>query len=166
MSFFSKCCCLYQECGTNNYLIYTGTHDNLAGIRLICEWLIAAFIQLEILIMSFSGIYSANILYSGFIFCCGHCIPKSGKGLLKQGSGCTNRSIYSVSAGGTLQRHVCTHKMWCFQFPSSRASCRSVICLARLDGIRVPLTALITITTHSEPASQWIDMLDILKMGM
>lgn len=59
----------------------------------------------------------------------------------------------SVSRDGTLRKHMNAHQMLCFEFPSSRASCRSVICLARLDGIREPLTALIAITTHSKPAS-------------
>jgi len=76
------------------------------------------------------------------------------------------QDILSVSPGGTLWKHIHMHKMWCFQLPSSRASCRSVICLARPDGIRAPLTALIAIATHSKPASYWIDMLDILKMDM
>lgn len=64
-------------------------------------------------------------------------------------------TLLSISVRGdrTLRKHINTHQMLCFEFPSSRASCRSVICLAKLDGIMEPLTALISITTHSKPAS-------------
>ena len=95
MSFsFSPSAAVYIEGETNNYLIYTGTHDNLAEIKLIWEWLIAAFIQLKIFIILLSEIYILILGIQGLLLCCGHCLLWNGKCLLEQESSCTISPIH------------------------------------------------------------------------